>query len=106
MAHEQEKYKDIRPHLLSKSEQDALLAILGVIETPHNAQELMLSEKTPTLSIALPTYELLCEIWEMQKVKTPYMRPFICTGLDKLREYVLISRSNKVYALAMSTSTP
>ncbi|KAG2076651.1 hypothetical protein BDR04DRAFT_1204782 [Suillus decipiens] len=38
-----------------------------IIEVPHAAQELLTSEHTPTLSMALPTYELLQTKWTKLK---------------------------------------
>ncbi|KAG2738634.1 hypothetical protein P692DRAFT_20757971, partial [Suillus brevipes Sb2] len=42
---------------------DVLRDIHQIIEVPHAAQELLASEHTPTLSMALPTYELLLTKW-------------------------------------------
>ncbi|KAG2356414.1 hypothetical protein BDR07DRAFT_1535488 [Suillus spraguei] len=42
---------------------DVLCNIHQVIEVPHMAQELLSSEQTPTLSMALPAYEVLKGQW-------------------------------------------
>ncbi|KAJ8582383.1 hypothetical protein M405DRAFT_921479, partial [Rhizopogon salebrosus TDB-379] len=47
---------------------DVLRDIHQIIEVPHAAQELLAAERTPTLSMALPSYELLKSKWsELRK---------------------------------------
>jgi hypothetical protein len=63
----------------------------------------MSAEKTPTLSLALPTYELLIERWSVMKQQKPLLAPVIDIGISKLEEYVLKARDCKLYSLAMSS---
>ena len=38
--------------------------IYQVLKVPHAAQELLSAERTPTLSLALPVYEILIDTWK------------------------------------------
>jgi hypothetical protein len=89
--------------LLSEDVFIVLLDILDVLEVPHQAQELVSSERTPTLSIALPAYEKICEMWQNQRLVKLFLAPYITTGIEKITEYVLKSRANPMYRIAMST---
>lgn len=82
------KNADISHHLLSEDEFDVLQDIHQVLEIPHVAQELLSAEKTPTLSMALPAYETLIELWKGQQKKIPELEYFIGIGIAKIEEYV------------------
>lgn len=96
------KNADISHHLLSEDEFDVLQDIHQVLEIPHVAQELLSAEKTPTLSMALPAYETLIELWKGQQKKIPELEYFIGIGIAKIEEYVARSRKSRAYALSMS----
>lgn len=98
----QPKFVEIATHLLTEQQLECLYDILEILEVLHIAQQLVSSEKTPTVSIALPTYERLTETWRLEKILKPKLLPFLNTGLDRMMEYVHLLRSNKIYALAMS----
>jgi hypothetical protein len=99
------KWAEIKENLIQPDALAALNDIVSMLEVPHQAQELVSSEKTPTLSIAFPTYEQMVENWAEQKKLLPFLGPFIDTGINEIRRYAELCRRNKVYALAMSTST-
>jgi hypothetical protein len=88
-------------HLLTPAQLDALDNIAEILLVPHQAQELMSAEKTPTLSMALPLYELLIKRWTLMKIEKPLYAPFIDIGIKKIVEYVELSRKSKIYALAI-----
>lgn len=79
-----------------------LLDIHQIIEVPHAAQELLASERTPTLSMALPAYELLQTKWTELKGTIWELAHYIEIGLDKLTNYIHQARKTRIYALAMS----
>jgi hypothetical protein len=80
---------------------DVLNNIADILLVPHEAQELMSAEKTPTLSMALPLYELLIKRRMLMKQQKPLYAPFIDIGIKKIQQYVELSRKSKIYALAI-----
>ncbi len=74
------------------------------MEIPHDAQQLLSYERAPSLSIALPAYELLLMGWRELREEMPHMAPFIDTGIEKIEEYVNLSRHSRIHALAMGES--
>ncbi|KAG1727631.1 hypothetical protein EDD22DRAFT_1016537 [Suillus occidentalis] len=72
-----------------------------IIEVPHTAQELLASKCTPTLSMALPAYELLQTKWTELKGTIWELAHYIEIGLDKLSNYIHQCRKTRIYALAM-----
>jgi hypothetical protein len=67
-------------------------------------QELLSAEKTPTLSLALPIFELLIIKWLELQTELPELGHYIGVGIAKIQEYVIKGRKSRIYALAMSTS--
>ncbi|KAJ8592179.1 hypothetical protein M405DRAFT_733782, partial [Rhizopogon salebrosus TDB-379] len=61
-----------------------------IIEVPHAAQALLAVERTPTLSVAVPSCELLPSKWS--EVRTTInilgLSHYIGIGLEKLMEYI------------------
>jgi hypothetical protein len=76
--------------------------IQAILLVPHAAQELLSAEKTPTLSVALPAYELLLNSWLHLQTELPMLKHYIGVGIDKIQEYVDKGRKSRIYALAMS----
>ena len=94
---------DISHTLLCQSEYDILKEIYQILEIPHDAQQLLSYERTPSLSIALPAYELLLSGWRELRQEIPRMATYIDTGIRKIEEYVNLSRRSRIHALAMGT---
>jgi hypothetical protein len=84
---------------------DVLRDIHQIIEVPHAAQELLAAERTPTLSMALPSYELLKSKWSELRTTIWELSHYIGIGLEKLTEYINEGRKTRIYALAMSKSS-
>ncbi|RPD74060.1 hypothetical protein L226DRAFT_583602 [Lentinus tigrinus ALCF2SS1-7] len=93
---------DISHTLLRPSEYDALKEIYQILEIPHDAQQLLSYERTPSLTIALPAYELLLAGWRELRQEIPHMATYINTGIQKIEEYVNLSRRSRIHALAMA----
>ncbi|KAF6743650.1 ribonuclease H-like domain-containing protein, partial [Ephemerocybe angulata] len=72
-----------------------------ILSTAHHAQELLCSERTPTLSMALPLYEMLITSWTEHKKDVPELSHIIDIGLAKLEEYLGRTRDSRIYTLAM-----
>jgi hypothetical protein len=89
-------------HLFTSKQYKVLGHIHQILEIPHRCQELLTAEKTPTLSMALPTYEKLVELWKSLALAIPEMSHYIGLAVVKIMEYVSKGRRSKIYALAMS----
>ncbi|KAJ8585245.1 hypothetical protein M405DRAFT_745547 [Rhizopogon salebrosus TDB-379] len=81
---------------------DVLRDIHQIIEVPHAAQELLAAERTPTLSMALPSYELLKSKWSELRTTIWELSHYIGIGLEKLTEYINEGRKTRIYALTMT----
>jgi len=72
-----------------------------LLEVPHAAQQLLSSSRTPSLSVALPAFEVLIECWKQTRVLIPELEHYANVGITKIEEYVLKSRKSRIFALAM-----
>lgn len=73
-----------------------------MLEVAHSAQELLSAEKTPTLSVALPAYEIMVENLIMLQATIPELAHYIGVAIAKLQQYIALGRKSRIYALAMS----
>ncbi|KAK6996343.1 ribonuclease H-like domain-containing protein [Favolaschia claudopus] len=89
--------------LFSEEQFQVLNDIQLILSLPHLAQELLSAEKTPTLSMALPAFELLLLNWLCLMEELPELAHYIGVGVHKIQEYVHKGRKSRIYALAMST---
>lgn len=83
---------DLVSHLHSPESIAVVGDIHQIFGIPNAAQELLCSERTPTLSMALPVYESLLVAWEAMKTRIPELSHYISVGLAKLEEYIHKSR--------------
>ncbi|KAJ7696975.1 hypothetical protein B0H17DRAFT_1266691, partial [Mycena rosella] len=89
-------------HLIfTELEYQVLHDIQAILAVPHAAQELLSAEKTPTLSAALPAFEMLLDCWINLQTQLPMLAHYIRVGIVKIQEYVNKGRKTRVYALAM-----
>jgi hypothetical protein len=89
-------------HLFKPTEYEVLHHIHQILELPHKCQELLATEKTPTLTLAVPIYEALVVMWKELAKAIPELSHYIGLGIAKIMEYVLKGRQSRIYALAMS----
>ncbi|KAG2342255.1 hypothetical protein BDR05DRAFT_976640 [Suillus weaverae] len=80
---------------------DVLQDIHQVIKVPHVAHQLLSSEQTPTLSMALPAYKVLTRQWTQLQSTIWELSHYIEVGLDKLNQYINEGRKTCIYALSM-----
>ncbi|KAG2744443.1 hypothetical protein P692DRAFT_201721841 [Suillus brevipes Sb2] len=92
---------DISDLSMDAKDTDVLRDIHQIIEVPHVAQELLSSERTPTLSMALPAYEVLNMQWTQLRSTIWELSHYIDVGLDKLKQYINEGRKTRIYALSM-----
>jgi hypothetical protein len=78
---------------------EVLNHIYQILEIPHKCQEPLAAEKTLTLSLALPTYKTLVELWKELAIVIPELSHYIGLGIAKIMEYVSKGRRSRIYAL-------
>lgn len=93
---------DISDLSMDAKDTDVLHDIHQIIEVPHVVQELLSSERTPTLSMALPAYEVLNSQWTHLQSMIWELSHYIDVGLDKLKQYINEGRKMRIYTLSMS----
>lgn len=91
-------------HLFKPKAYEVLHHIHQMLEIPHRCQELLSAEKTPTLSLVLPTYEMLVVLWGQLSHAIPELSHYIRLGIGKIMEYMSKGRRSRIYALAMRKS--
>ncbi|KAG2353766.1 hypothetical protein BDR07DRAFT_1382860 [Suillus spraguei] len=92
---------DISDFSMDAKDTDVLRDIHQIIEVPHVVQELLSSEWTPTLSMALPAYQVLNSQWTQLRSMILELSHYIDVGLDKLKQYITEGRKTRIYALSM-----
>ncbi|PBK81196.1 hypothetical protein ARMGADRAFT_948624, partial [Armillaria gallica] len=71
---------------------------------PHQFQEQLSAEKTPTLCNMLPAFEAVSVLWKAQKDECPLLSYAINSDLQKLSEYKELTFNVPAYMLAMGMS--
>lgn len=87
--------------VLSKAEICVAKHIREVVEIPHLAQELLSSDRTPTLAFSLPVFNKLITQWELKQQEFPLLSAPIQVGITKLKEYIAKTRESRIYAFAI-----
>ncbi|KAJ7440177.1 hypothetical protein FB451DRAFT_1344143 [Mycena latifolia] len=95
------KQDEISWHRLSPITLKVLQDIRRFLQVPHIVQEIVSSEKTPTLSIVLPMYEKLIVMLKDLAKDLDELSLGINTTIRKLEEYLNMSQRTRMYALAM-----
>ncbi|EUC58183.1 HAT family dimerization protein, partial [Rhizoctonia solani AG-3 Rhs1AP] len=92
---------DVLIPVITHKEFEVIQDLTSVLRIPHNAQELLSSEKTPTLALAVPLYESIIWTWEQFAVAIPELSHAISCGIDKLQDYIGLARNVPAHILAM-----
>lgn len=74
----------------------------NVTKVPNAFQQLLSSEKTPTLGLALLAFKSLIDLWKKLLRKYPDMYQAIEDGIEKLEGYTDQANSVPAYTVAMS----
>jgi hypothetical protein len=90
-------------HGLEEIELRLLMEIRQILLLFHSVQELLSSERTPTLAVALPAYEycmtaLSCVI---EQNIYPHLNHALHSSFNKLEKYVEIARKSRIYGMSM-----
>ncbi|KAJ7120735.1 hypothetical protein C8R43DRAFT_1090881 [Mycena crocata] len=96
------KQGEISWHRLSPITLQVLTDIRRFLQIPHIVQEIVSAEKTPTLSIVLPMYEKLILMLKDLAKQLDVLSLGINATIEKLEEYLNMSRRTRMYALAMA----
>ncbi|EMD38454.1 hypothetical protein CERSUDRAFT_48572 [Gelatoporia subvermispora B] len=86
---------------LNTIEQQLLMEIYYILRVAHSCQQVLSTQRTPTLSMALPSYELVMLGWTALKTKYPLLASYIDVGLQRIEKYIALARKSRIYALAM-----
>jgi hypothetical protein len=87
--------------VLNEAEVCVVKHIREVVEIPHLAQELLSTDRTPTLAFSLPIYDEIVRQWELKQRQYPLLAPSIQVGIAKLKEYIAKTQESRVYAFAI-----
>ncbi|EUC58853.1 hAT family dimerization protein, partial [Rhizoctonia solani AG-3 Rhs1AP] len=75
--------------------------VSSFLSVARRVQQLLSSERTPTLALALPLYENLIVIWKTCLKKFPEHDHAISLAIGKIEEYIGKSRTSPIHAFAM-----
>lgn len=89
--------------MLNNAEVCVVKHIREVVEIPHLAQELLSSDRTPTLAFSLPLYDKIIAQWEVKQQQYPLLAKSIHAGIAKLKEYIAKTQESRIYAFAIGT---
>jgi len=77
---------------------------MGVSLYPDAVQQTVSSEKTLMLTITLPLYKQLMQMYKLAAMKFPKLHPMIKSAAVKLNKYLKKTWTTHTYVLAMSMS--
>ena len=101
---EKQADSDLPSLVLSKAEACVIKHIREVVEIPHLAQELLSTDRTPTLAFSLPIYDKIITQWEFKSEQYPLLSAPIQMGIAKLKEYIAKTQESQIYAFAIGMS--
>lgn len=70
-------------------------------QVPHQVQHMMSSERMPTLSLAVPAFEMFMSAWEALGEKNPRLKRYTKVGLEWAVKYYNKMDSTRAYVVAM-----
>ncbi|KDN32985.1 hypothetical protein RSAG8_13926, partial [Rhizoctonia solani AG-8 WAC10335] len=89
-------------YAITHADYEVLHDILTVLNFAHRTQELLSSDKVPTLAFAIPLYHALVDQWTRLQSMLPALSGAIGAGIKKLRLYLDKTRSSPVHIVAMA----
>jgi hypothetical protein len=95
------KYEDLQDYLLTETQFKVLVDVRKFLHVFHVVQEVVSADKTPTLSVVIPTYEKLLFLLGKLTKELPNLKHAIDASAEKHKEYLEKSRKTPLYALAM-----
>ncbi|KAI0060763.1 hypothetical protein BV25DRAFT_1806882, partial [Artomyces pyxidatus] len=92
--------------VLTPTDYEVLSDIRNFLSIPHETQQELSFEQTPTLPHVIPSYELLVTMLRDAQVTLPRIRPAIQEAIRKIEEYMNIERQKPIYAVSISEISP
>ncbi|KAH7334994.1 ribonuclease H-like domain-containing protein, partial [Rhizoctonia solani] len=89
-------------HTITHRDFEVLYDIRTVLGLAHRVQELLSSDKTPTLSYALPLYHALIDQWRQLQHTLPALSYAIGAGIKKIKDYIARVWLSPAYIIAMA----
>ncbi|KEP46424.1 hypothetical protein V565_199570, partial [Rhizoctonia solani 123E] len=89
-------------YAITHADYEVLHDILTVLSFAHRTQELLSSDKVPTLAFAIPLYYALVEQWGQLQTALPTLSHAIGAGIKKIKLYLDKTRSSPVHIVAMA----
>ncbi|QRV94607.1 hAT family dimerization protein [Ceratobasidium sp. AG-Ba] len=86
---------------ITHTDYEVLSDTLDVLDLAHRTQELLSSDQTPTLSLALPLYHALIDQWRELQAKRPVLSHAIAAGIDKLEAYLAKTQSSPAHIVVL-----
>ncbi|KAH7325342.1 ribonuclease H-like domain-containing protein, partial [Rhizoctonia solani] len=89
-------------HTITHRDFEVLYDIRTVLGLAHRVQELLSSDKTPTLSYALPLYHALIDQWRQLQHTLPALSYAIGAGIKKIEDYIARVWLSPAYIIVMA----
>ncbi|QRW11789.1 AC9 transposase [Ceratobasidium sp. AG-Ba] len=87
--------------IVTHKQYEVLQGISTILTIAQRAESLLSAERTPTLSLALPVYDTVIDLWSECRTVFPELSSAIDAGIMKLEEYVHKSRRSPAHIFAM-----
>ncbi|KAF9506831.1 hypothetical protein BS47DRAFT_1321642, partial [Hydnum rufescens UP504] len=96
------KYRDSTAKNLTDAKWKILGDVVGILSYPHDIQQLMSGEATPSLTGVLPTFQGLQNRWEvLLSTIAPTQKHYILAAMEWLNKYHEKARKTPAYVMAM-----
>jgi hypothetical protein len=89
-------------YAITHADYEALHDILTILNFAHRTQELLSSDKIPTLAFAIPLYHALIDQWTQLQDTLPVLSNALDAGIKKINVYLDKTRSSPVHIVAMA----
>jgi hypothetical protein len=96
------QYEELAHLGLSHKQLEVLDDIRKFLLIPHTAQQILSAEKTPTLSLALPLYEQMIEMFKTLESKRPKIAHAVRAARQSIEDYLAKARMTRAYSVAIS----
>ena len=100
-SHPKQVDSELSSLVLDKAQACVVRHIHEVVEIPHLTQELLSTDRTPTLAFSLPVYDRIIRQWELKQRQFPLLSHSIQVGISKLKEYIAKTHESRIYAFAI-----
>ncbi|KAG8728979.1 hypothetical protein FRC11_009773, partial [Ceratobasidium sp. 423] len=89
-------------YAITHADYEALHDILTILNFAHRTQELLSSDRVPTLAFAIPLYHVLVDQWTQLQEMLPALSHALEVGIRKINVYLDKTHSSPVHIIAMA----